>query len=66
MFLSQLSDCLMTSSLPSCCRPAQVTCRLAGDEKLGFEGCVAALGKRSLESLLTYIILLLISFFSTT
>lgn len=45
-----ISACLMTSSLPSCFRqPAQVTtCRQAGDEKLGFEGCVAALGTRHL------------------
>lgn len=36
----------MTSSLPGSSRQAvQVTSRQPGDEKLGFEGCVASLGK---------------------
>ncbi|KAL4239909.1 Zinc finger SWIM domain-containing protein 8 [Mactra antiquata] len=42
-----LGVCPMISSSPCSSRQATAICRTAGDEKLGFDGCVASLGMKA-------------------
>lgn len=44
---SFIFDALCLGSCPMAASPTQVYCKQPGDEKLGFEGCVAALGMKA-------------------